>query len=160
VQGTNTGRGLFPSGASASDSKAFDPMSLKEAIQLTGKADIDQVTNSYEPLGPDKGPIKQGTNSSSFSVASLKSVQVLSKFWGNESDAENATDSTLEPDTDSEKIDFMDLHPVAQKYLEAGKLSKGAKKDRKHKSPKNMNTATSDRVLTRSKKTSQTDPAT
>jgi hypothetical protein len=101
-----------------------------EESQLTS-VNGTQVTNLFEPLGPDKGSILKATNSSNFSAAGLKSFHIISKFWGDELDTENASDSTSEPVADSEKIDFLELHPVAQKYLEAGSTVKSMKKAKK-----------------------------
>ena len=65
-------------------------------------------------------------------AASLKSVKILSKFWGDVVDSQ--TDGTMGPDTDSE----MNMHPVVLKYLEAqpdaNRQPKSYKKSKKNNS--------------------------
>jgi len=70
----------------------------------------------YEELGPDKGKAHVITSSKNETAAAKKSVQILSKFWGDVVESDHTTDDTMDPDTDSEK---MNMHPVALKFLEA-----------------------------------------
>jgi len=90
----------------------------------------------------------------------MKSVQILSKFWGDEIDTDPATDSTMEQeqDTDSEKLlSILKFPPDAAKCLdtplEIGKYTKPGRKSRKHKSPNGSGGITSsEHIQTPSKK--------
>jgi len=69
---------------------------------------------TYEELGPDKGKAQVIGDSKNVTAAAKKSVQILSKFWGDLVDSDHTTDGTMDPDTDIEK---MNMHPVALKFL-------------------------------------------
>ena len=70
----------------------------------------------YEELGLDKGKTRVIDGSKNVAAAAKKSVQILSKFWRDLVDSDHTTDGTMDPDTDSEKIN---MHHVALKFLEA-----------------------------------------
>jgi hypothetical protein len=93
--------------------KLVESVSASAEMPVTHKL-VEPVTVT-EVLGPDKGRIQKANNSKHCSEASKKSVQILSKFWGDVVDSDT-TDGTMDPDTDNEK---MNMHPVALKYLEA-----------------------------------------
>lgn len=77
---------------------------------------VTPITTTDEVLGPDKGKVIITGSSKNFTAASMKSVQILRKLWGDEEDTDPATDSTMDPDTDTEKLDTCETS-IAGKYL-------------------------------------------
>jgi len=67
-----------------SQSTTFSP--IKMATPIT----------TYEQIGPDKSKVKLPSSSINLSAAAIKSVKLLSKFWGDEVDEEPATDNTMD----------------------------------------------------------------
>jgi hypothetical protein len=88
----------------------------------------------------------------------MKSVQILNKNWGDVEDTDPATDSTMEQDTDSEKLwAALKFPPDADKYLdtplEIGKLTKPGRKPRKRPNGKGSGgIPSSEQIQTRLKK--------
>lgn len=115
------------------------------------------ITSIDEDLGPDKSKVQSSGGSSNHTAASLKSVKILSKFWGDMVDDDTATDSTMEPDFDTEKqVAAMKTCSDVEKYLakqyELASQVKPGKKTKKQKSPKNQVGTSSAGIRTRSKK--------
>lgn len=76
------------------------------------------ITSIDEDLGPDKSKVQSSGGSSNHIAASLKSVKILSKFLGDMVDDDTATDSTMEPDFDTEKqVAVMKTRSDVEKYL-------------------------------------------
>jgi hypothetical protein len=119
-----------------SQSAAFSPIKMATPITI------------YEELGPDKGKIHVIGGSKNVTAAAKKSVQILSKLWGDVVDSDHTTDGTLDPDSDSEK---MNMHPVALQFLEAQSDALHQPKSGR-KSRKSSSSASSERIQTRSKK--------
>jgi len=117
---------------------------------------------SYDELGPDKSKVDKSkvavkVGSSNLTVASIKRVKILRKFWGDEVEEDFNTDSTMEHGTDTEKhMDSLQRHTNAQNYLDTqtflASYIKSGRKLKNHKSPKNQAGNISDRITTRSKK--------
>jgi hypothetical protein len=59
---------------------------------------------TYEELGPDKGRVHAIGGSKNVSAAAKKSVQILSKLWGDVVDSDHTTDGTMDLDTDTEIV--------------------------------------------------------
>lgn len=115
------------------------------------------ITSIDENLGPDKRKVQAYGGSNNHTAASLKSVKILSKFWGDMVDDDTATDSTMEPDFDTEKqVAAMKTHIDAKKYLakqyEMASQIKPSRKTKKQKSPRNQVGTSSAGIRTRSKK--------
>jgi len=108
--------------------KLVEYVSASVEMLITNKL-VEPVTVT-EMLGPDKGKIKKANSSKHCSEASKKSVQILSKYWGDMVDSDHTTDGTMDPDTDTEK---MNMHPVALKFLEAQSDAKSSRKSKKNK---------------------------
>ena len=80
------------------------------------------------------------------SAASLKSAKILSKFWGDEMDID-ATDSTLDPETDSEAHNNSHFPEASNYPVSPHETVKKSKRG----SHKKQNTS-SEHIQTRSKK--------
>lgn len=93
-----------------SASLARDPVFV-QPVYNTLSPIITPITTIDEVLGPDKGRVHMTGSSKNVTAASLKSFQILSKFWGDEIDTDPATDSTMEPETAtaSESVKWGDL---------------------------------------------------
>ncbi|AES95741.1 hypothetical protein MTR_5g028970 [Medicago truncatula] len=126
------------------------------------------VTIIDEILGPDKGRINKPVNIKNNSEACRKSEIILSKFWADELDKYQTSDSTLEPDINAERhfSSFTGSPNVDEYLLQLTDTSRKGKRGRpkKTKSPKDISgikaklkatievlEADSDMVCTRSK---------
>jgi len=105
-QHSKTGRHLFLSAAARSADIALDPMSNLQAV-LTEKVPCETpiimpVTITDEVLGPDKGKFSKLVIKTNNVAACRKSEIILSKFWADDLDTDQTSDSTLEPDINVE----------------------------------------------------------
>lgn len=97
VQNSNIGRLSFHNANAVSLGNARDPIFHDK---LTLQPIISPITTNDEILGQDKRKVHFTAGPKNLSAACLKDGKILSKFWGDEDT--DATDSTLEPDTDHE----------------------------------------------------------
>lgn len=86
------------------------------------------ITTVDEELGPDKSKVQVNPGIKTHTAASLKSIRILSKFWGDEVEDEPATDRTMEIDTDSEQYLAKHTHITVQ--------ARSGRKSKKRKCPK------------------------
>jgi len=146
-QCSQAGRRLFPNAATVSATiarnPAYDmPSTLFVIFELATDATpiITPITYTNEILGPDKGRIFVPANAKNTFVACRKSEKILSKFWANDLDSEQASDSTLKPDTyvDGPQAFLPDSTDAAKYLLQITETSKKGKRGRskKNKSPK------------------------
>ncbi|KEH34363.1 hypothetical protein MTR_3g465210 [Medicago truncatula] len=96
-QSSNIGRLSFPNVTAVSLDDARDPIFHDN---LTPQPIISPIITTDEILGQDKRKVHFIAGPKNLSAACLKDGKILSKFWGDEDT--DATDSTLEPDTDHE----------------------------------------------------------
>lgn len=108
---------MLKSGSQGSASKTLSSVSLATLI-----------TTVDEELGPDKSKVQVNPGIKTHTAASLKSIRILSKFWGDEVVDEPATDRTMEIDTDSEQYLAKHTHITVQ--------ARSGRKSKKRKSPK------------------------
>jgi hypothetical protein len=100
---------------------------------------ISPITTTDENLGPNKGKVTQSANVVNNSEACRKSEKTRSKFWTDDLNIDQASDSTLEPDTYTEQQQaLLAAHPEVHKFLSqttyTGKKGKRGR-PRKPKSP-------------------------
>jgi hypothetical protein len=121
-----------------SQSTAFSP--IKMATPIT----------TYEQLGPDKSKVKLPSSSKNLSAAAIKSVKLLSKYWGDEVNEEPDTDSTMDQDTDTESHrSLFESHSNIDKYLAKNdEPASTIKPGRKSKSTTNLEGTSSVRITT------------
>jgi len=82
------------------------PMTNLQAV-LTEKVPCEKpiimhVTITDEVLGPDKGKFSKPVIKTNNNAACRKSEIILSKFWTDDLDTDQTSDSTLEPDINAE----------------------------------------------------------
>lgn len=87
----------FPNAIAVSFGEARDPF---YDTTITLQPIITPITTHDEILGQDKKKVFFTVGPKNLSAACLKDGMNLSKFWGDEDN--DATDSTLDPETDSE----------------------------------------------------------
>lgn len=79
---------------------------------------ISPFTTTDENLGPDKGKIVPSAFVVNNSKACRKSEKILSKLWAGDLDTDQASDSTLKPDTFTEQQQaLLEAHPDVHKFL-------------------------------------------
>lgn len=142
-----TGRRLFPSAATVPVTIARDPsFDLSSVLPVLSESTSDKMT-IITPitfidviLGPDKGKISAPATSKNTTEACMKSEKILSKFWADDLDTDQASDSTLELDINAEGLQvLLSKSFVAAQYLmqNFGSTKKGKRgRPRKTKSPK------------------------
>jgi hypothetical protein len=128
----------------------------------TAATSNNPVTSMPGSLSLDKGPLKSAVGAKQMSDASAQSVKIFSKFWGDETEDDPMSDSTLDPDNDSAAdIPFASVKESlkADKYLDKQSAGDGPSKSiktlRKSKSGKHSAGDSSSRVATRSTKGSK-----
>lgn len=109
----------------ATSIRTVNPDRLKTSVDTPGLTPMPQpITTSYASLTPDKLPSSQilvpASKSSFHSAAALKSVQILSKFWGEE--VEEVMEDTFNHDKRLEMEDYPSL----------SESTKAEKKKKKH----------------------------
>ncbi|AES62086.1 DUF4283 domain protein [Medicago truncatula] len=121
---------------------------------------VTPITTTDEVLGPDKGKVIITGSSKNFTAASMKSVQILRKFWGDEEDTDPATDSTMDPDTNTEKLDtcetsiagkYLVQHPHNDSFVKPGRKA-SKKRVQNHNGKTTDGVTSSEHIQTRSKK--------
>jgi len=75
---------------------------------------ISPITTTDEILGPDKGRFTQPAITKNNYEACRKSEKILSKFWADDLDTDQASDNTLEPESN------------AKRYLPEGDIEEGS----------------------------------
>lgn len=79
---------------------------------------IMPITIYDEILGPDKGKISAPATVKNTTAACRKSEQILTKFWAEELETDDASDNTLDLDNIAERShDFFSELNVADQYL-------------------------------------------
>jgi hypothetical protein len=114
LQGNNTERLSYLSVASASTIPVCDPLTQVLEPSLIVTDPFPAPITTYVTLGTDKNILKIPASKSSFhSVAALKSVQILSKFWGDVVDeAEEVIEDTISHDKRLEMVDYPSLSEI------------------------------------------------
>ncbi|RHN67929.1 hypothetical protein MtrunA17_Chr3g0108131 [Medicago truncatula] len=130
-----TRRRLFPSAATVPVTIVRDPsFYLSFMLPVLSEPTSDAMTIitpiifTYEILGPDKGKISAPATSKNTSKACMKSEKILSKFWADDLDTNQASDNTLELDTNAEGLQVLLFESsVAAQYLlqNSGTTKKG-----------------------------------
>jgi len=103
-----SGNGSFPNAPSVSPGLAMDP-GVYEPSRL--QPIITPITTYNEVLGPDKRKVQSVNGDMKATVASIKSIKILSKFWGDCQDSDN----TADPETDIES--HQTISADASEYL-------------------------------------------
>jgi len=155
-QHNKTGRHLFLSVAAGLVDIALDPITNLQVV-LTEKVPCETpivmpVTITDEVLGPDKGKFSKPVIKTNNAAACKKSEIILRKFWADDLDMDQTSDSTLEPDINVEiEGDIQD------ESLFTPFMSRRQKKSNKKKQVNKLNdtmtqSTSSEHIQTRSKK--------
>lgn len=115
---------------------------------------ISPITTTDEILGPDKGRFTQPTITKNNSEACRKSEKIFSKFWADDLDTDQASDNTLEPESNAER--YMPEGDIEEGSLFTLFMSRRQKKsNKKHANKLNdtvVQSTSSDHIQTCSKK--------
>lgn len=134
-QSSIIGRMSFPNVTSVSFGNARDPIFYENIIL---QPIISPITTYDEILGQDKRKVQITDGPKNKSVACMKDGKALSRLWGDEDT--DATDSTIDPKTDSEvnKAKFLDVTKyLISPYDVVKQTKKGRPKKQKSTTDKN-----------------------
>jgi len=134
------------------ENDSYEPAAVLTENVNYGTPIIMLVTTYDEVLGPDKGKTSKPVNNTNNSKACRKSENFLSKFWADDFDTDQASNSTLEPDINAEIEGDIEDGSLFTPFM-----SKRQKKSNKKKHANKLNDTTvqstsSEHIQTRSKK--------
>lgn len=141
-----------PSASNTTSAHIGHSESLPNEQVTDGTSTFTPITVSDEILGPDKGKISALSTVTNTSAACRKSEQILTKFWADELETDQASDSDLDNNTDRPHDFFPESNVVDQYLLQHTETTKKGKRGRPRK-PKSPKVPTS--TKTKNKKSSE-----